>query len=181
MKTHSFLLFLFLLGCAPAAQLGSSSQTIDPREYPRDAHSGILIGDVAPDFSVIDIEGTTRTLSNNEGKPLLLLFIATWCPYCHQDLTALSKVYAAYPGVTIIAIDLDLKENNEDLRKYKAKYPGLEQVPFARGNEQILRDYNIRLTTTKYAIGSNGKIVYAGSGAFKTEQWTILLDALKKS
>ncbi len=86
-----------------------------------------------------------------------------------------------YPDINIIAVDLDLKENSETLRSYKQKYSGIENVIFAPGNEEILRTYSIRLTTTKYAIGRDGKILYAGSGAFKTEQWKVLLDALKNS
>ncbi len=176
-----FLFFISVSGCTPSSQLGSDSQTIDPRDYPREEHNGLLRGDFAPDFRAVDIDGQEHSLSEFAGKPLLLVFIATWCPYCDKDFKVLGNIYPEYPDINIIAVDLDLKENSETLRSYKQKYSGIENVIFAPGNEEILRTYSIRLTTTKYAIGRDGKILYAGSGAFKTEQWKVLLDALKNS
>ncbi len=52
---------------------------------------------------------------------------------------------------------------------------------FALGQTEILVNYRITKTTTKYAIDGNGKIMYIGAGAFDEEQWKTLLDALVKS
>lgn len=41
--------------------------------------------------------------------------------------------------------------------------------------EQINIDYGITKTTTKYAIGGNGTIVFRTIGAFDEEQWETLL------
>ena len=183
MKTRNciFIFILFLAGCQAPAELGGASQRVDPREYPRDVRtSGLSRGDYAPEFSVIGIDGKTYTLSDFSGSPLLLEFFATWCPYCDKDFRALGTVYAEYPEVTILAIDLDLKEDSDTIRHYKYGYSGIERVVFSLGNEKILRDYSIRLTTTKYAIGRDGRILYAGSGAFSAEQWKILLEEMRK-
>ena len=80
----------------------------------------------------------------------------------------------------MISISLDLNENLLTLRDYKKKYPELQNTIFAQGQSQILLDYKVTKTTTKYAIDRNGKIIYAGFGAFDEEQWKTLLDELSK-
>ena len=105
--------------------------------------------------------------------------MATWCPWCAKDYAALSKVYKKYEdNMTFISISLDLSEDFLELKEYKKKYPELQKTIFAQGQEKIFIDYGITKTTTKYAIGSNGTIIYRTIGAFDEEQWEVLLDKL---
>jgi len=144
---------------------------------------GRQIGNIPPDFVVVTTEGKAVRLHDfiEKKKPIIVYFMATWCPYCAQDYSALSKVYKAYENnVTILSISLDLNEDLVTLREYKKKYPELQNTFFAQGQSQILLDYKVTKTTTKYAIDRNGKIIYAGFGVFNEEQWKILLEELSK-
>ena len=51
---------------------------------------------------------------------------------------------------------------------------------FAPGQEQILIDYGITKTTSKYAIGKNGTIAYRSIGVADEQQWAQLFSALIK-
>ena len=147
------------------------------------ALNGIQKGQMPPDFTIKTAEGKEYTLSNfkNENKPILLYFFATWCPYCSEDFGIVKNIYPKYSGeVTFLAIDLDMNENAELIKNYKNKKM-LKGVDFAAADEKILSDYGIIYTTTKFAIGRNGTILYKGSGVFDENQWTILLDGLIKS
>ena len=66
------------------------------------------------------------------------------------------------------------------LKNYKKKYPELKNTMFAPGQTEILVNYRVTKTTTKYAIDKNGKIIYIGAGAFDEEQWKTLLEALTR-
>src|SRR3989344_291260 len=142
---------------------------------------GTRVGQDPPDFTVITTEGKPVRLQDLIGqkKPVIIYFMATWCPWCAKDYAALSKVYGNYEdNITFISISLDLGEDYLKLKEYKKKYPGLQNTVFAQGQEKILIDYGITKTTTKYAIGSNGIIIYRTIGAFDEEQWKVLLDKL---
>ena len=144
---------------------------------------GTRVGNIPPDFVVVTTEGKALRLSEfiENKKPVIVYFMATWCPYCAQDYQALSKVYKNYENnVSIISISLDLGEDLMTLKNYKKKYPELQSTMFASGQSEILVDYKITKTTTKYAIDKNGKIIYAGFGVFDEEQWKTLLDELSK-
>ena len=140
---------------------------------------GTRVGQAPSDFVMITTEGKPVRLYDiiERKKPVIVYFMATWCPWCAKDYAALSKVYKKYEdNITFISISLDLSEDFLELKEYKKKYPELRKTIFAQGQEKILIDYSITKTTTKYAIGSNGTIIYHTIGAFDEEQWKVLLD-----
>ena len=139
-------------------------------------------GQIPPDFQIKTIEGKEIKLSDfKDNKPILLYFWASWCPYCKEDLGVVKDIYPKYADkVTFLAVDLDTGEDVDLIRKYSERMK-LQGIDLAQGNQQILSDYNVVYTTTKYAIGKNGAIIYKGSGVFTKEQWEVLLSGLAAS
>ncbi len=54
-------------------------------------------GDVAPDFSLIDRQGKTWTLSELKGQVVFINFWATWCPPCLKELPSMQNLYTKIP------------------------------------------------------------------------------------
>lgn len=50
----------------------------------------------APDFTVIDKDGNNIKLSDMKGKPVIINFWATWCPYCVQEMPDFEEAYKTY-------------------------------------------------------------------------------------
>ena len=140
-------------------------------------------GDKAPDFTVTTIDGEIIKLSGitAQNKPILFEFIATWCPFCQQDLAAVNRVYPKYSNdVEFVAISLDLEEDAQKLKNYKVQ-GNHDLIDFAPGSAEILKDYGIRSTTTKFAIGRDGTILWTGSGAVDDNTWEIIFKGLISS
>ena len=80
------LLFLTLIFCLPlfifACGQGSTV---------------LKVGDPAPDFSLIDRQGKTWTLSELKGQVVFINFWATWCPPCLKELPSMQKLYTTLP------------------------------------------------------------------------------------
>lgn len=144
------------------------------------AAAGINKGNLPPDFTITTIDGKQLNLRElkNENKPILLYFWASWCPYCSRDFDVVRNVYPNYADkVIFLAIDLDPNENAELINNYKNR-KNLQGIDFAEADINVLSNYGITHTTTKYAIGKNGLIMYKGSGVFNEQQWDILLSGL---
>jgi len=183
-KVLTIIIFL-INGCVNTSnlQLKTKSETQE-LSYLSKVTSTLQLDDTPPDFTVVTTEGKVVRLSDfaKKQQPVIVYFFATWCPWCARDYESLSEVYKDYGNkVSILSISLDLSEDLITLKEYKKKYPELKNTMFAPGQNEILVNYRVTRTTTKYAIDRNGDIIYAGFGAFSEEQWRILLEALAKS
>lgn len=81
-----------------------------------------VIPEVRPDVTLADRDGKTRSLSEWDGKPLVINFWATWCAPCRREIPMLNALAAeeAAAGVEVIGIAIDFRE---DVLKYLEKMP----------------------------------------------------------
>ena len=63
---------------------------------------------VFPDFTLHQNTGDTWRLSDYDGQPKLLMFWATWCPYCRRLFPAIQALHQQYAddGLTVVAISI---------------------------------------------------------------------------
>ena len=53
----------------------------------------VVVGDDAPDFSIVTENGKTVTPTSFGGKLLVLNFWATWCPPCVEEVPSLERFH----------------------------------------------------------------------------------------
>ena len=74
-----------------------------------------------PDFTLMDLDGEAVTLSQYKGqRPVLLVFWATWCPYCVEEMPNLVALQERYADrLQILAIDI--QESHAKVASYASK------------------------------------------------------------
>jgi len=100
--------------------MGNASQSIDQHG----TSSGTTVGQVAPPFSVADVDG--QLTSRSEDRPTVLFFMAAWCASCASEERALAQLYRAFGDqVDIISIDIDERSDTpEDVRGFQRRFGG---------------------------------------------------------
>jgi len=62
--------------------------------------------DKAQDFSLEDIDGNIVSLSNFDGKTLVINSWATWCPFCVKELADFGELQKEFPDkIVMIAVN----------------------------------------------------------------------------
>jgi len=79
----------------------------DKRPAVQAGSSGGNVGQIAPDFSVPDINGTTVTLaSSTAGKKGAVFYFTMWCPICDSHMSSIQNTTAPpFPDVNFYLVD----------------------------------------------------------------------------
>jgi thiol-disulfide isomerase/thioredoxin len=76
------------------------------------------VGNLAPDFTLKDINGNQFTLSSFGNKKYILIdFWASWCAPCRQDFPFLKEIYNKYNVMGFDIINISTDENIDSWRK----------------------------------------------------------------
>ncbi len=116
-----------------------------------------LVGKKAPEFKAKDLSGNTVSLSSLKGKPILLNFWATWCPYCREERPYLNSLYKEYKdkGLVIIAVSVDKSE--ETVKRYLKRVPSDFMIIHDEDNKAS-GIYGVYSLPTSFLIDRNGII-----------------------
>lgn len=123
----------------------------------------IHAGDKAPDFSVKMLDGSTVTLSALQGKPVLLIFWATWCPPCRSELAHLQEGVIDVYGDTITVLPISRGEKRDVVESYISRM-GYTFAVGLDSDQNIYRMYATNYVPRCFVIDSEGKVLYAGVG-----------------
>ncbi|MCM8800902.1 MAG: TlpA family protein disulfide reductase [Candidatus Omnitrophica bacterium] len=116
----------------------------------------------AIDFKLIDIDDQWVDLASYKGKSaVLLLFWATWCPYCRRELRVLKEKYDSIKDSLELLV-IDIEESKERIRDFlKKNNLGSLRVLLDRDGS-VAYAYRILGVPTYVLIDKEGNIVFMG-------------------
>ena len=158
--------------------------------------AGYKVGDVATDFSLINIDGKMVSLSDYKtAKGFVVIFTCNTCPYAvaYEDrIVDLDKKYASkgYPVIAIMPNDTDVKPgDNMQAMQARAKAKGFTFPYLMDDGQKIYPQYGATKTPHVYILEktTKGNIVkyigaiddnYQDAAAVKTKYAENAIDAL---
>ena len=138
---------------------------------------GLLVGDVVPDFTLVNQDGEKTSLSDFKGKGIVVSFLYTRCPFPNKcpmikkkltSLADLSQKIGKEDQLQVMAITIDPENDTPDVLKAYAQ--GFDQTHdnwvFLTGSAndiaRVAGGFGVLYWDEKGVINHNQKTVYIG-------------------
>jgi len=136
---------------------------------------GTELGNLAPEFQVLRLDGSKLSLSDLRGQPAVLVFWAAWCPFCKEEAPHVNKLAEAYEsrGVHVYGIDV---QDSQARTEWGVKNFGIRYSVVRDGSGEAARNYNVNGIPTVIFLDRKGVVRYIGNRV--ANDYTGRLDAL---
>ncbi|MDQ2830693.1 MAG: TlpA family protein disulfide reductase [Chloroflexota bacterium] len=139
--------------------VGGLLLTLRPAVHPAAGLSGPGVGEQAPALRLPDLQGHMVRLSSLHGRPVALVFLATWCEGCRVEMPALVGSARALErrGLVLLGVDA-VGEDRASIvrfaRAYHAPFPVLRD-----DTSGAMTTFAVRALPTTVVVDGAGRIV----------------------
>lgn len=155
MKKYIFIagIFVFMIFSSAAGAMG---------EKAAEEQTAARILPQAPDFTLKDLKGTDVTLSSFRGKKVLLVFGATWCPYCVDEVPHLNAFFDKHRDKDVKILNVDIRESVAKVANFVEKH-SIKYTVLLDTDGKVAAQYEVLGIPANVLIDESGMIKYKGS------------------
>lgn len=119
---------------------------------------------IPENINIKTLDGKTVETSviQNDGKPIIVSFWATWCKPCNRELNAIKDVYDDWQqetGVKLVAISIDDARSAAKVKPH-VDGNGWEYEVYLDQNQDFKRAMNVVNVPHTFLINGKGEIVW---------------------
>lgn len=164
-----------------AESAGEALPRFDPSVVPDPA-----VGMQAPTITAAHFDNSEVTIDLADGKPRVLVFVAHWCPFCQEEIPAITSWFEAngIPGnVEVVAISTGVDQGSPNYPPsdwlLREEWP----LPVLRDSDDADLAAGFGLTGYPFTVGvsGSGEVVARTSGQTPIPQWEALLQLVAAS
>ncbi len=161
------LLGLVVYGGYDLLQKSSQEAGRQSRADVANLETGTQKGQLAPDFSLTDLNGKQVSLADYAGKKVLVNFWATWCPPCRVEMPHMQKFYEDYEAKDVVILGVNLTPTEKN-RSVVQDFIQEQQLTFPIVLDQegeVSQAYKVVAYPTTYFLDADGVIREKFQGA----------------
>jgi len=171
---QNFLLLLacvialpLLLGAAPspAESNGPCARHARAESPAGDVTAGQNVGELAPDFTLPDLQGNPVGLATFRGCIVVLEFWASWCPPCWASAAHLEELRSTFEQDGFVVVGVSLDRSASDIQRFLSSV-GEPAFAILWGSffqaHEIARQYGVRAVPRVFLIDRQGIIRFTG-------------------
>jgi cytochrome c biogenesis protein CcmG/thiol:disulfide interchange protein DsbE len=131
----------------------------------------------APDISVTTIDGRQFTLSELQGKVVVLNIWASWCVPCREEAAAFNQIHARYAGADVAFVGIAWNDEESEVRKFVQQY----RVPYTVALDpegRIAIDYGLTGVPETFFIDRQGRLTRKWIGPISASQLGALVEPM---
>ena len=110
-------------------------------------------------------------LSDLKNKYTVVVFGASWCQKCTEELPEITKHYSKWKaqGVEVVFVSLD--ENKEMFKNFTSRFPFISFCDYQKWSSTAAKDYYVFGTPTMYLLSDKRKILLRPNSVSQMDAW----------
>ncbi len=125
--------------------------------------SAVLEGEMtapSPDFQFTTLSGERLTKQELKGKPTLLMFWATWCGICRDELPRIHELDTRAKSMGLQIVAVAFSDDKNAVMKYVEEHRSTFSFPTAFDTDnEVSSKFRVRATPTFFLLDGNGDIL----------------------
>ena len=144
-----------------AANLYKSMLAAEQKEREEEARQEGMVGSLAPDFTLNDINGKPLALSSLRGKWVIIDFWGSWCKWCIKGIPDMKEYYTKYGDkLEILGVDCNdtVEKWKNAVKQYELPWLHVYWDKDDENGDNPLELYSVRGFPTKVVIDPQGNV-----------------------
>lgn len=136
-----------------------------------------------PPFELLSLDGKKYTDKDLLDKPTLLIFWASWCGTCQQELPKVRNLKEKMKGKPFQVVAVGFKDSEANIRDYVKSHPELFNFPVLYDpNDRVATRLGAQFTPTLFLLDKKGELVlhHFSGGFFERPDFQEALQRLLK-
>ena len=121
----------------------------------------------APDFSLMNIDGNTISLTDFKGKIAVIIFMCNHCPYVKPKMDEIASIQNDYADKNVVVIGINSNDPGYDPED---SLENMKQVAEEKGykyylvdkTQEIAKSFGATCTPDPFVFNKDNKLVYHG-------------------
>lgn len=134
-----------------------------PAKPAGNAKTGLATGQIAPDFTLQDPDGTPHSLSDYRGKVVLIDFWGVWCHWCKVAMPEIQQLHREYADDGLVVLAVNCRDKSRDIPIGYMRAHGYDVTLLLEG-ESVASLYNVSGFPTFVLLDQRGAVVFRASG-----------------
>lgn len=135
-----------------------------------------IVGQAAPNFSGVTLDGSTYELSRHRGEWVVVNFFATWCTECRLEDPQLQQFVTAHAGEPVSVVSLAFSDDAEAIREYFTR-AGATWPVIPSDTGRVALDYGVTRVPESYIVAPSGLVVQGFFGGVTAAELDAVIDA----
>jgi thiol-disulfide isomerase/thioredoxin len=163
-----------------ALKLLDSKATLTPGFAARlESYRAMKTGNIAPDI-LLDKEilapgyagdDLPKKLSELKSKYTLVVFGASWCPKCTEEIPKIANYYSKWKQQDIEVVYVSLDENEQQFKSFASIFPFVSLGDYQKWASPMVKDYYVFATPTMYLLDDKREILLRPNSVSHLEAW----------
>jgi thiol-disulfide isomerase/thioredoxin len=157
------------VSCTIDSDLAKQLETYRAMKKGNTAPDILFRGDnFAPDYTPTNFP---KKLSDLKSNYTVVVFGASWCPTCTQEVSEIAKLYTKWKQNNVEVVFVSLDEDKEAYRSFVKDLPFFSTCDFKKWDSPIARDYYVFGTPTMFLLDDKRKILLRPTSVKQMDAW----------